>query len=125
MLNPWASKSKMSYTTPPPTLLVSYSGVVVAELKRVDKKYSFRYLDSFQKMKLSELPGLPYQTGERLCDELPLFFKERLPDQRRPEVAAWLNENPQIDRNDDLQLLGSLGSHSITDSFVITRQTAA
>jgi HipA-like protein len=124
MIKPWASKSKMSFTTPPPTLLVSYNGTVVAELKRVDKKYSFRYRDSFKELQLSALPGLPYRSDAVLCDELPLFFKERLPDQRRPEVALWLNQNPQVNRNDDLQLLGTLGAHSITDSFVITQAAA-
>lgn len=125
MANPWASKSKMSFTTPPPTLLVSYNGMGVAELKRVGKKYSFRYCETFPQMRLSPLPGLPYRIGEALFDELPLFFKERLPDQKRPEVAMWLNQNPHVDRNDELQLLGTLGSHSITDSYVITLKKAA
>src|ERR1700722_12238100 len=107
MLNPWASKSKMSFTTPPPTLLVSYNGEVVAELRRVGKQYSFRYRDSFRELRLSPLPGLPDTNREFLSDELPLFFKERLPDQRRPEVSLWLNTNPHVDRYDDLQLLGT------------------
>ncbi|WP_396127191.1 HipA N-terminal domain-containing protein [Edaphobacter bradus] len=110
----------MSYKTPPPTLLVSYDGRVVAELKKVDRKYSFRYLDAFQEMNLSPLPGLPQKSGESLHDELPLFFKERLPDLRRPEISSWLQAHPSVDRNDDLQLLGALGAHSITDSFVIS-----
>jgi HipA-like protein len=119
MLNPWASKSKMSYKTPPPTLLVSYAGRVVAELKKVGRKYSFQYLDAFQEMNLSPLPGLPMSGESSLHDELPLFFKERLPDLRRPEISSWLQAHPSVDRNDDLQLLGALGAHSITDSFVI------
>jgi HipA-like protein len=118
---PWASKSQMLYKSPPPTLLVSYAGKVVAELKRVGGKYSFRYLDAFQEMNLSPLPGLLQKAGESLHDELPLFFKERLPDLRRPEVSSWLQANPSVDRNDELQLLGALGAHSITDSFVISR----
>lgn len=124
MLNPWASKSQMSYKSPPPTLLVSYAGSVVAELKKINQKYSFRYLDAFKEMNLSPLPGLPQKDGESLHDELPLFFKERLPDLRRPEISSWLNTHPAINRNDDLQLLGALGSHSITDSFVISRSAA-
>jgi hypothetical protein len=118
---PWAFKSQMQYKSPPPTLLVSYDKRVVAELKRAGRKYSFCYLDSFQEMNLSPLPGLPYQRGESLHDELPLFFKERLPDLRRPEINSWLHAHPYVDRNDDLQLLGALSSHSITDSFVISR----
>jgi hypothetical protein len=118
---PWASKSQMLYKSPPPTLLVSYAGRVVAELKRVDRKYSFCYLDAFQEMNLSPLPGLPQKSGESLHDELPLFFRERLPDLRRPEIRGWLQAHPSINRNDDLQLLGALGSHSITDSFVISQ----
>jgi hypothetical protein len=57
-------------------------------------------------------------------DDLPLFFKERLPDLRRPEISNWLRNNPQIDINDDLQLLGALGARSITDSFVLVRPAA-
>jgi hypothetical protein len=117
---PWASKSQMSYKSPPPALQVSYAGRAVAELKRVDRKYSFRYLEAFKEMNLSPLPGLPYVSGEALYDDLPVFFKERLPDLRRPEVSSWLHAHPSVDRNDDLQLLGALGAHSITDSFVIS-----
>ena len=118
---PWASKSQMLYKSPPPTLLVSYAGKVVAELKKVGPKYSFRYLDEFKQMNLSPLPGLPQNNGESLHDELPLFFKERLPDLRRPEIRSWLQAHPSVNQNDDLQLLGALGSHSITDSFVISQ----
>lgn len=119
---PWARRSQMSYKSPPPTLLVSYAGRAVAELKRINGKYSFRYLDAFRELNLSPLPGL--ESGESLHDELPLFFKERLPDLRRPEVNKWLHANPSVDRNDELQLLGALGAHSITDSFVLTRSAA-
>jgi HipA-like protein len=121
MYNPWTSMSKMDYKSPPPTLLISYAGNAVAELKRSGRKYSFRYLGAFQEMNLSPLPGLPYAAEETLHDELPSFFKERLPDLRRPEIRSWLNANPSVDRNDDLQLLGALGSRSITDSFIISR----
>jgi hypothetical protein len=109
----------------PPTLLVHYANRAVAELKRVEGKYSFRYLDAFREMNLSPFPGLPNISGEALLDELPLFFKERLPDLRRPEINYWLYMNPKIDRNDDLQLLGELGAPSITGSFVLSRLRAA
>lgn len=116
---PWAHSSQMSYNSPPPTLLISYAGNPVAELKRVNGKYVFRYLPAFVEMNLSPLPGLHHPSQESV--ELPLFFKERLPDLRRPEIRNWLSANSHIDRNDDLQLLGALGAHSITDSFVITK----
>jgi HipA-like protein len=122
---PWAPKSELSYKSPPPILLVSYADQPVAELKRIDGKYSFRYLDAFRELNLSPLPGLPPTNGETLHDELPLFFKERLPDLRRPEINHWLYLHPKVDRNDDLQLLGALGAHSITDSFVLSRLRAA
>lgn len=121
---PWEKNSQMSYKSPPPTLLVSFAGRNVAELKRADGKYLFRYLDAFTELNLSPLPGLPRVQGETKHDELPLFFKERLPDRRRPEIANWLRQNPSVDVNDDLQLLGTLGAHSITDSFVLRRSAA-
>ena len=124
MLSRWASKSKMSYKSPPPTLLVLYDDKAIGELKKVDGKYQFHYLDGFREMNLSPLPGLPLEGVESMHDELPLFFKERLPDLRRPEISNWLRANPSVDRNDDLQLLGALGAHSITDSFVLSRSAA-
>jgi HipA-like protein len=123
MALPWAPKSKMSYKSPPPTLVVSYAGRDVAELKRVNGKYAFQYLADFRELNLSPLPGLPTVAGETMHEELPLFFKERLPDLRRPEINRWLYLHPEIDRNDDLQLLGALGAHSITDSFVLSRRS--
>lgn len=124
MKYPWAPKSQMSYNSPPPTLYVSYNGHTVAELKRVDGKYAFSYRDEFHALNLSTIPGLPHSMGETLHDELPLFFKERLPDLRRPEIRRWLQLHPKVDRDDDLQLLGALGSHSITDSFVLSKVAA-
>jgi len=112
----------MSYKSPPPTLVVSYGDRDVAELKRANGKYVFQYLAAFRELNLSPLPGLPPADGENLQDELPLFFKERLPDLRRPEINRWLQMHPEVDRNDDLQLLGALGAHSITDSFVLSRR---
>ena len=123
---PWASNSRMMYKSPPPTLLVSYAGQHVAELKKVKGKYLFRYLEAFKRLNLSPLPGLPQAVGAseyHECDELPLFFKERLPDPRRPEIAAWLLAN-EIDSTDELLLLGTLGTRSITDPFVLVRPAA-
>jgi hypothetical protein len=117
---PWASKSNMSYKAPPPTLFVSYGVHQVAELKRVNNKYLFKYLDAFHSLNLSPLPGLPAGVGESVHSELPSFFKERLPDLRRPEISLWLMYHPHVNRNDELQLLAALGHHSITDSFVLT-----
>jgi hypothetical protein len=81
-------------------------------------------LEAFKILNLSPLPGLPQLDGESKHDELPLFFKERLPDLRRPEISNWLRNNPSVDINDDLQLLGTLGARSITDSFVLFRRAA-
>ena len=120
---PWASNSRMTYKSPPPTLLVSYAGQHVAELKKVKGKYVFRYLEAFRKLNLSPLPGLPQADGEASYDELPLFFKERLPDLRRPEISNWLRAN-NVDPTDELLLLGTLGTRSITDSYVLVRPAA-
>jgi HipA-like protein len=114
----------MSYKTPPPTLLVSYADQNVAELKKVKGKYLFRYLEAFKVLNLSPLPGLPQAEGDVSYDALPLFFKERLPDPRRPEISDWLRKN-QIDPDDDLLLLSVLGTRSITDPFVLHFRTAA
>lgn len=117
---PWTPNSRMSYKSPPPTLLVSYAGKIVAELKKVNGKYLFRYLDAFREMNLSPLPGISQENEVSEHSELPRFFKERLPDLRRPEISNWLRQNPQIDTNDDLQLLAALGARSITDSFLLS-----
>lgn len=93
-------------------------------MKKVNGKYQFRYMDAFREMNLSPLPGLSQGNEVSVHDELPRFFKERLPDLRRPEISNWLRQNPQIDINDDLQLLAALGARSITDSFFLFRAAA-
>jgi len=61
---PWASNSRMLYKSPPPTLLVSYADQNVAELKKANGKYLFRYLEAFKTLNLSPLPGLPQAEEE-------------------------------------------------------------
>src|SRR5437660_10487612 len=86
------------YDSPPPTLKILYNGVQVAELKREKNHYTFRYLDAFAKLGLQPLPGLApgIETGGT---ELPLYFRERLPDTRRPDVKRVM-EQFKIPEND-------------------------
>ncbi len=104
------------YKTPPPTLLVLYRDVLVAELKEFAQGgYLFRYLPSFQQMSLSPFPGLPLGK-DSLFEELPAFFQERLPDMRRPEIRELVAKTG-IPEGEKLRLLATLGSHAITDPF--------
>lgn len=127
MQRPWAHKSRMQFKTPPPTLLVFFESEAVAELRKVKQEYQFRYLESFLAKNLSPLPGIPARSDNEwsLFSELPTFFKERLPDMRRPEIRQWLQNNPSVSVDDDLQLLGTLGAHSIVDSFELRQPSAA
>jgi HipA-like protein len=104
------------YDSPPPTLKILYNGAQIAELKRLDnKRYSFRYLDAFYKLDLQPLPGLdpdvPYESAE-----LPLYFRERLPDTRRPDVKRLMQQFG-IPEHNSLLLLATLGKHAVTDPF--------
>jgi HipA N-terminal domain len=104
------------YKTPPPTLLVLYKQVLVAELQQFAAGgYLFRYLPPFREKGLSPFPGLPLGK-DLLFDELPAFFQERLPDLRRPEISELVRKAgiPEVDK---LRLLATLGSHAITDPF--------
>ncbi len=105
------------YKTPPPTLLVLYKDVLVAELQEFPqgRGYLFRYSPAFQQMSLSPFPGLPLGK-DSLFEELPAFFQERLPDMRRPEVRELVRK-AGIPEDDTLRLLATLGSHAITDPF--------
>jgi HipA-like protein len=105
------------YKTPPPTLLVFYQDTCVAELQAfASGGYLFRYLPAFRDMNLSPFPGLSPNRGDILCEQLPPFFQERLPDMRRPEIQDLVQQKG-IPENNKLQLLAALGSHAITDPF--------
>lgn len=117
--------SRMGYKAPPPTLIVYHESEPVAELRKENGKFLFRYLEAFFRRDLSPLPGLlPSGSGVALSNELPAFFRERLPDTRRPEIRQWIAKN-HIDENDELRMLAVLGAHSITDSFELKLNSAA
>lgn len=106
------------YDAPPPTLKILYNGEQIAELKLEDKRYSFRYLEAFFRLALQPLPGLdPDKVGEdRLFDEMPLYFRERMPDTRRPDVKRLMQQFG-IPEHNSLLLLATLGKHTVTDPF--------
>ena len=116
----WGTKRQ----SPPPRIEVLYDETPVAEL-RFDSstgEYVFRYLDKFTEMGLKALPELPFGQEHRRS-ELFRFFKERIPDLLRPEVAEWLKRQ-SLDTNDKIGLLAELGRRSVTDSFQLRRQAA-
>lgn len=104
------------YRTPPPTLVVSYQNQAVAELTKEKGIFLFRYLEPFFAQDLAPLPGLAPNRQFVTFKELPAFFRERLPDTRRPEIRQYIRDNG-IDESDELRMLACLGAHSITDSF--------
>jgi len=104
------------FQTPPPTLRILFDGVDVAELKREGKaSYSFRYLDAFKQLHLEPLPGLAVDKEYKEID-LPLYFRERMPDVRRADVQRIVAQF-RIPVDDELLLLATLGKHTITDPF--------
>ena len=111
------------HKNPPPTLFVSYNHQPVAELRKEGSKFFFRYLEPFFTLDLAPLPGLAPTRQFVSYNVLPAFFRERLPDLRRPEIKQFIREN-EIDENDELKMLSCLGAHSITDSFELKLQAA-
>jgi HipA-like protein len=103
------------YHAPPPTLKILYQGTEVAELKREDSGYRFRYLAAFKERGLEPLPSLPLDE-EYKGTELPLYFRERLPDVHRADVRRIVKQLG-IPTDDELLLLATLGKHTITDPF--------
>jgi hypothetical protein len=103
-----------------------YGDTPVAELKKEDGKFLFRYFAEFFLLNLSPLPGLAPTKGSgyAVFDGLPPFFSERLPDTRRPEVRQWIIDR-RIDENDELLMLSSLGARSITDPFELKLKKSA
>jgi HipA-like protein len=106
------------YDAPPPTLKILYNGEQIAELKLEGKRYSFRYLEAFYRLALQPLPGLDpkdLRDGEAF-DEMPLYFRERMPDTRRPDVKRVMQQFG-IPEHNTLLLLATLGKHTVTDPF--------
>jgi HipA-like protein len=115
MLKTMKQLLSLKYDAPPPTLKILYNGVQIAELKRDQNYYRFRYLDAFYKQALQPLPGLAPGI-EYGGTDLPLYFRERLPDTRRPDVRRVMDQF-RIPENDSLLLLATLGKHTVTDPF--------
>lgn len=107
---------------PPPTLQILFQDILVAELSKAMRGaqvvYIFKYLPAFKEQKLAALPGLPYSEQSLERGELWAFFAERIPDVRRPEIAA-LMQRKNLDPKDDIRMLAELGSYSVTDPFQI------
>jgi len=97
------------------TLEILYNGEVVAELERANGKFVFGYCEKFKTLGLSPLPGLPF-AGAVVSPELPAFFRERIPDSRRPEIRQHIRVN-NIDEKDDMEMLAQFSKKSITDSY--------
>jgi hypothetical protein len=112
------------YKTPPPTLLVLYQGKPVAELEKYPQGYLFRYLPTFRQLSLLPFPGLALDKGDIPSEELPVFFQERLPDMKRPEIQQRIKQL-KIPNTDTLRLLVALGSHAVTDPFELVLKSAA
>ena len=117
---PWSYK----YKAPPPTLLVLYQGTHVAELEKYPQGYVFRYLPAFSQLHLLPFPGLALDKGDIPSEELPVFFQERLPDMKRPEIQSRIQQL-KISHDDTLRLLVELGSHAVTDPFELVLKAAA
>jgi HipA-like protein len=117
-------KLGFSFSEPPPRLAVLLSGVEVAELTIEGTVYVFRYLPAFQDFNLAPIPGFPDLNKEYRSGRLWPFFAERIPDQRRPEIQEVI-EREGLKTATTLQLLASLGAHSITDPFELRLSQAA
>jgi HipA-like protein len=113
-------KFMLAFKTPPPRLLVTYKDIDVAELQREEGEYVFRYLPAFHEVNLAPIPSFPDLTRVYRSADLWQFFRERIPDLRRPEVRQVVQELG-IPENDELQLLEKLGARSVTDPFQIRR----
>src|SRR5579859_3842881 len=116
MLKKTVKQLLYGYDAPPPTLQILYEGKQVAELRKDGNEYTFRYLDAFQEMGLHPLPGLPLGAVYGPSTELPLYFRERLPDTRRSDVRQMMQQFHIPDGN-PLLLLATLGKHTVTDPF--------
>lgn len=120
MKTPW----RLRYRQPPPTLQVLYRHELVAELERYPQGYIFRYLPAFRELGILPFPGLPPGQGEIPSEDLPVFFQERLPDMKRPEIQEKIRLL-KIPTTDTLRLLAELGSHVVTDPFELRLKLAA
>lgn len=115
-----AERMGLSFETPPPRLVVIYDQTEVAELTRQEGQFIFRYLPTFEQKNLAPIPSFPDLKREYRSTELWQFFRERIPDLRRPEIREWI-EVHDIQEDDEFQLLEKLGSRAVTDPFQLKR----
>lgn len=105
-----------SFSEPPPRLGVFFGPTEIAELTIEDGQYVFRYLPGFKSVNLSPLPGFTDVAKVYRSPQLWPFFRERIPDPRRPEIHELMQREGLTDAS-ELELLGRLGARAITDPF--------
>ena len=93
--------------------------IIVGRLQREDDGYVFRYSKEFAESHLPLLPDFPRVDDTYRSPELWPFFAVRLPPVDRPDVKAQI-EKLQIDKDDTLKLLGSLGQRVISSPYELT-----
>jgi hypothetical protein len=79
---------------------------------------------SYHKSVAAPIPGFPDLKKEYRSGRLWPFFAERIPDQRRPEIQEVILREGLTSAT-TLQLLASLGAHSVTDPFELRLSQAA
>jgi hypothetical protein len=109
---------KLKYAAPPPSLQVFFGNQQVAELKKWEGRYWFRYLRAFKELSLSPIPGFPDVDRKEPYESQQLFafFRERIPDLTRPEIQE-LMKKLDLGGHDELKLLAELSKRSVTDPF--------
>ena len=93
--------------------------IKVGTLHRDDDGYVFQYAKEFAESHLPLLPDFPRIDDTYRSPELWPFFAVRLPPVDRPDVKAQI-EKLNIDKDDTLKLLGSLGQRVISSPYELT-----
>ena len=100
-------------------LMVYYKDDPIGLLLHTGDGYTFEYLPAFTKLGLSALPGIsPPKVHSK---DLWAYFYSRIPNFNSPIFKRLIEEHQldDVEKNDYMTLLATLGSKVATDPFVL------
>ncbi len=101
-------------------LKVTYKNDLIGTLSYDDGIYTFEYSENFEALKIQPLPGIipPKSSSATLWS----YFRTRIPSTNTHVYRKLIDEYSlsEVDQQDVMVLLATVGSKVATDPFVVT-----